>query len=447
MIKSLILPSTNLPFSRNLSWPAFKGVAQAVFWPDRWLAGLWLLTLGLLVVGMLTKIAFPLIAGIFGILSLHLSIPIQINNLSGRKSWLLLPGLKQLVLSLLGILLVLWLLIALLIILNSPNPKWIVLPYTALIFSLVMLPTIYARHMWPLLAQLVLLLGIISQDHIRTWLQDNGTTPWFGGVLVIATLLLWLFMSYRWLHPAQRERSKTKKTSVFALYGIEIPLLMRLTRRPASLSGTMLLGDGDSWLASMVRATWATWLAPASFLLIELLFADSGKPVSKLWTSHSFLVLLTLCPLFTLGAQQQKSTQRLGRSWLYFKGSRQSMYGAAERVFYQELTAYLVMTLVLALLLLPLHMILPLLCYATAATLLLCYLIFTLIGQAFWWSISANLLLLLALLLAMDFLWAMPQLIYLASLALVLPVYSLRRFSKAHWLKLDYSQLKPRQLL
>lgn len=447
MIKSLAIPSAKPTFSKSLSWPAFKAVAQAVFWPDRWLAGLWLLTLGLLLVGMLTKIAFPLIAGIFGILSLHLSIPIQINNLSGRKSWLLLPGFKQLILSLLGALLLLWVFVVFLMIWSSPNPKWIVLPYTALIFSLVMLPTIYVRHMWPLLVQVILLVIIVTRDDTRSWLQANSTTLWFSGVLILGTLLLWLVMNYRWLHPAQRARSETKKTSVFALYGIEIPLLMRLTRRAASLGGTMLLGDGDSWLASMVRAAWATWMAPVIFLLIDVLFTEPGQPASKLWTSHSFLVLLTLCPLFTLGAQQQKSTQRLGRSWLYFSDSRQRMYGAAERAFYQELVAYVAMTVVLALLLLPLPMILPLICYATAATLLLCYMIFALVGQAFWWSISANLLLLLALLLAMDFLWEMPQLIYLASLALVLPVYSLRRFGKSYWLRMDYSQLKPRQLL
>jgi hypothetical protein len=174
---------------------------------------------------------------------------------------------------------------------------------------------------------------------------------------------------------------------------------------------------------------------------------DDSQPQSHMWSEQTFLVLLTLCPLFTLSAQQQKSTQRLARCWLFTNGCRQTMYGFAERKFYRELAAYLMMTLILMLLLVPIPMILPLLCYGTSATLLLCYLIFTLAGRIYWWSMSANLVLLIGLLVAVDFLWKDPKLMYLTSLALVLPIYSLRRYGKAFWLKLDYAQLKPRQLL
>jgi hypothetical protein len=187
-------------------------------------------------------------------------------------------------------------------------------------------------------------------------------------------------------------------------------------------------------------------MTPAVFVLIDLLFSKPDKP-SDLWSEQFFMVLLTLCPLFTLAAQQQKPTQRLGRCWLYLNGDRSAMYGFVEKAFYQEFAAYLTMTFILMCLLVPATMILPLLCYAGSATLLLCYLIFALTGRHIGWSISANLLLLIVLIIAMDYLWASPDLIYLTSLGLLLPVYSLRRFTKNYWLRMDYSQLKPRQLV
>jgi hypothetical protein len=447
MIKSLSIPLVGRKLAGTLPWQPLLAVTQAVFWPSRWLGMAWVLAIGLFVTGMLIEEILPTITGIVGLLSLHLSIPIQINNLTSKKSWLLLPDFKPSVLTLLLILLVLWLLLITGINLNSESPRWFHLHYVAFLFSLVMLPTIYVRHLWPLLAEIVLLMVIVMQPDSRSWLVEHRSSGWFVGLVIMMTTLMWLWMKYRWLHAAQRIGGDVKRTSVFALYGIEIPWLMRLTRRPASLTGTLLLGDGDSWVASMVRATWATWLAPVTFWLLSILFGTPDKPSSKLWTEHVFLVLLTLCPLFTLCAQQQKSSQRLGRCWLFLGGARQSMYGFAERVFFQELAAYTAMTLCLMLLLLPYPMIVPLLCYGISATLLLCYLIFALAGQHFWWSISANMLLLLALLIAMDFLWAKPNFIYLASLALLLPVYPLRRYGKAYWLKLDYAQLKPRQLL
>ncbi|RVU40079.1 hypothetical protein EOE67_07445 [Rheinheimera riviphila] len=447
MTRSLSLPLASRWFAGTWSWQPLLAVTQAVFWPSRWLAMAWLLAIGLLLVGIVSNAGLPLISGIVGLLSLHLSIPIQINNLTSRKSWLLLPHFKSSLLILLLILLALWLLVITGMTLKAASPSWFHLPYVALLFSLVMLPTIYVRHLWPLLAEIVLLMVIVMRPDSRTWLVEHRSSAWFISLVIAMTVLMWLWMKYRWLHPARRVRDDAKRTSVFALYGIEIPWLLRLTRRPASLAGTMLLGDGDSWVASLVRATWATWLAPATFWLISILFGSPDKPSSRLWSEQTFLVLLTLCPLFTLSAQQQKLSQRLGRCWLVLGGCRQTMYGFAERVYFQELLAYLAMTLVLMLLLVPYPMIVPLLCYGISATLLLCYLIFALAGQHFWWSISANLLLLLALLVAIDFLWAMPQLIYLTSLALVLPVYSLRRYGKARWLNMDYSQLKPKQLL
>jgi len=434
-------------FGATLSSQPLLAMAQAVFWPGRWLAMAWLLAIGLCVFAAIGNTGLPLVFGVVGLFSLHLSIPIQINHLSRKKSWLLLPDFKPVVLTLLLVVLGLWLISLTILVWLKPAISWQLLPYSALTFSLVMLPTIYHRHMWPLLAELIVLLAVVTQPDLKVWLAENGTTLWFAGLIVATTLGMWLWMGYRWLHPAQRDRAAVKRTSLFALYGIEIPWLLRLTRQSTSLEGTLLLGDGDSWRASWVRALWATWLAPVIFLLIDILFTNPDKPATRLWTAQAFLVLLTLTPLFTLAAQQQKSTQRLGRCWLFLTGCRQSMYGFAERAFYQEFIAYLAMTLVLLLVLVPHPMILPLLGYGTSATLLLCYLIFALAGRTFWWSMSANLLLLIALMVAMDFLWASPNLIYLTSLALLLPVYSLRRYGKAYWLKLDYSQLKPRQLL
>ncbi len=447
MNTELSAPVASRFFSGSLSWQPLLAMAQAVFWPGRWLAMAWLLAIGLCVIGIFSTAGQPLVLGIAGLLSLHLVIPIQINNLSRKKSWLLLPDFKLLLLTLLLLMLALWLVALTILVWLKPAISWHLLPYSALTFSLVMIPTIYQRHMWPLLAELFILLAIVWQPNIKVWLAENGTTLWFVSVIVAFTVSMWLWMAYRWLNPTQRDSAEVNRTSLFALYGIEIPWLLRLTRQSTSLQGTLLLGDGDSWSASVVRALWATWLAPVIFLLIDIIFTNQGKPPTRLWTAQAFLVLLTLAPLFTLAAQQQKSTQRLGRCWLYLAGCRQSMYGFAERAFYQEFIAYLAMTLVLLLVLVPSPMILPLLCYGASATLLLCYLIFALAGRTFWWSVSANLLLLITLMVVMDFLWMSPNLIYLTSLALILPVYPLRRYGKAYWLKLDYSQLKPRQLL
>lgn len=446
MNQSLPIPRSQSTLPGKDSWQPFTAVAQALFWPDRKLASMWLITIGLLVIGLISQAGLPLFLGFFGLLGVHLSIPIQINHLTSRKSWLLLPGFKTLVMLLLAGLLLLWMLAIIILNLQWSEPNWILLPYTALAFSLIILPAIYVRHLWPLLAQLIFLVAIMTREEIAIWLKLHGTSFWFGAVLTGCTFMMWILMVYRWLHPAQQFRDQTERTSLFALYGIEIQWLMRLTRRPASLAGTQLLGDGDSWQASLVRASWATWMTPAVFVLIDLLFSKPDKP-SDLWSEQFFMVLLTLCPLFTLAVQQQKPTQRLGRCWLYLNGDRSAMYGFVEKAFYQEFAAYLTMAFILICLLVPATMILPLLCYAGSATVLLCYLIFALSGRHIGWSISTNLLLLIALILAMDVLWASPNLIYLTSLGLLLPVYSLRRFTKNYWLRMDYSQLKPRQLV
>ncbi len=432
---------------RWLAYQPLLGMAQAVFWPSRLFASAWLLTLGAGLIGILTKAGAPLIFALFGLVGVHLSIPIQISTLSRKKSWLLLPGFQPLVLHLLLLLLLLWLVIATLLLLQSPQPNWLALPYLAFGFSLVILPSIYVRHLWPLLLEMVIFIACLKNPAITAWLATHVAEPWLVSAVIASTLLMWGWMKLRWLHPAQRAVADAKRTSVFALSGLELPWLMRLTRQSASLEGSLLLGDGDSWHASVIRAAWATWLTPAVMLVIGLLFAGSKKSFQPLWLDQSFLVLLTLAPLFTLSVQQLKSTQRLGRCWLFLAAPRQAMYGFVERVFFKELAAYLAMTLSLMLVLVPYPMILPLLCYGASVTLLLSYLIFALVKQHYGWSIGANLLILLIMLVAMDFLWATPQLVYLSSLALVLPVYSLRRYGKASWLKLDYSQLKPRQLL
>jgi len=447
MTNTIALTGHSSGSSPKSRWVPLQAIAQTVLWPNRWLATAWLLSIGLYLIGLIMQAGLPLIVGVVMFLSLHLSIPIQINGLSHRKSWLLLPDFKPMVLSLLLILLGMWLVILSILVLLTPDLSWLLLPYGALTFSLVMLPTVYQRHMWPLLAELLLLVTLMVQPVSKAWLASHGSAAWFVWVMVAFTIGIWWWMAARWLHPAQRERTEVKRTSLFALYGIDIPWLLRLTRQSVSLPGTLLLGDGDRWSASVVRALWATWLAPAIFFLTDLIFSNSKEPTAKLWTEQTFLVLLTLAPLFTLAAQQQKSTQRLGRCWLFLAGDRQQMFGFAERLFYREFVAYLAMTLLLMLVLVPQPMILPLLCYGASASLLLCYLIFALAGRSFWWNVSANLSLLIALMVGMNSLWMSPQLIYLTSLAFLLPLYPLRRYGIGYWQQLDYSQLKPRQLI
>jgi len=431
----------------NLSLQQLLAVAQAVLWQNRWFALAWLFTLGLLLVGIMSKAGEPLFLGIVFLFSLHLAIPIEINNLSKKKSWLLLPNFQPLVLKLLLCMLLIWLAVITLLNVKSPTPNWLLLPYSALVFSLVMLPTIYVRHLWPLLAEIMLLIAIAANTGTKTWLREHGSAPWFIGLIIASTIGMWLWMKYRWLSPAQRVDNKVTRISFFALCGVEVQWLMRLTRRSTSLDGTLLLGDGDSWLASIVRAIWATWIAPLMYWTIHLLAGDTTKMTATLQEKPAFLALFVLGPLLTLGVIQLKSSQRLARCWLFLGGSRQSMYGFVERKFYQELLAYQAMTVVLMFLLLPLPLILPMLCYGSCATILLCYLVFALSGRTFWWSIVANILLLIALMVSIKFLWTAPDLIYLSSLALILPVYSLRRYGKARWLRLDYSQLKPKQLI
>lgn len=431
----------------SLPWQPLLAVAQAVLCPNRWLTLVWALALGLLLVGIFSNAGLPLISGFMLLLSLHLIIPIEINNLSRKKSWLLLPDFKSLVLKLLLLILMLWLVLITVINLMESTPNWLRLPYSALVYSLVMLPTIYVRHLWPLLAEIIMFIAVGSNAGVRSWIDEHGTAPWFTALVITSTIAMWVWMKYHWLNPTQRANSQVTRTSIYALSGLEMPWLLRLTRRTTSLEGTLLLGDGDSKLASLMRALYATWLAPAVYWFMDLIFGGDKKLPTLVLEKPMFVALFILGPLLSLGIMQLKSTQRLARCWLFLGGPRQAMYGFVERKFYQELAAYQVMTVILMFVLIPLPMLLPMLCYGTSATLLLCYLVFALSGRTSWWSIIATIVLLITLLVAMKFLWASPGLIYLTSLALLLPVYSLRRYGKANWLKLDYSQLKPRQLL
>lgn len=447
MNKILTLANPGGRFQASAAWQPLFAIAQAVLWPSRWLAMAWILTIGLLLVGILSSAGLPLISGIVLLISLHLVIPIEINNLTRKKSWLLLPDFQALVLKLLLFILLIWLAVITLLNFKSSTPNWLLLPYSALVFSLVMLPTIYVRHLWPLLAEIILLLAITANTSAKNWLLTTATAPWFIGLVIICTIAMWLWMKYRWLRPAQCADNTVNRISLFAICGVEVQWLLRLTRGSTSLEGTLLLGDGDRWHASVMRALYATWVAPVAYWATHFLFGSTENLPEISLEKPAFLALLTLGPLLTLGFFQLKSSQRLARCWLFLGGDRQSMYGFVERKFYQDLLAYQAMTVVLMFSLLPVPMILPMLCYGSCATILLCYLVFALSGRSFWWSISANVLLLIALMVAMKYLWTEPDLIYLSSLALILPVYSLRRYGKARWLRLDYSQLKPKQLL
>lgn len=446
MNDTLIAAQNSGRLMAKVRWQPLWAMAQAVLWPSRWLAMAWILTMALILLGLFSQSTKVLLfLGVVLLLSLHLIIPIEINNLSRKKSWLLLPDFKSLVLKLLLLILLLWLTAFTLLNLASTTPLWLVLPYGALVFSMVMLPTIYVRHLWPLLAEIILLIAIGANTSVKSWLGEHGTAPWFTSLIVASTIAMWVWMMYRWLHPAQRDNNKVTRLSFFALCGIELQWLLRLTRSSKSLAGTLLLGDGDSRLASMMRALFATWIAPAAYAFTDLVFGGDNTLQALMLEKPSFVALFTLGPLFTLAILQMKASQRLARCWLIIGGPRQTMYGFAERMFYQELFAYQAMTAILIVLLLPLPMILPMLCYGTCATIFLSYLVFALAGRTLWWSIAATLTLLVALLVVMKFLWSSPDLIYLTSLALVLPVYSLRRSGKARWQKLDYSQLKPKQ--
>ena len=102
MNDTLIAAQNSGRLTAKVRWQPLWAVAQAVLWPSRWLAMAWILTMTLILLGLFspsTKVL--LFLGVVLLLSLHLIIPIEINNLSRKKSWLLLPDFKSLVLKLL----------------------------------------------------------------------------------------------------------------------------------------------------------------------------------------------------------------------------------------------------------------------------------------------------------------------------------------------------------
>lgn len=448
MTRSQILPANHrlAPQQPALSrWQPLLMMAKAVYGAQLWLAVLWLLAAISWLTGLLLQSGLPLVLGCATLCALQLSVPIQLNQLSNRKSWLLLPNFKQLVLQLLLLKLLFWLATVSILLLFSTLPVLNILMLVATIYSLIVLPCLYVRHLWPLAVEFILLLIAMKQQHLLQqallWVDHQ---PLLLLVPLLALVLLWWAFARYWLNPQQQAKVQHVQISSYRLY-YTTNYLPSLSKKAVSLARSWLMADGDSWPAMLMRATTNVWFLPLTYFAIELLFNLTSD--HKLFPIDPFYQLMVLIlPMVTLYNTLLKTNLRSRTAWLLSPVSRAGMFGWIELAHWREFAAYLLVTLGTAMLLFPAWSLCWQFPVVFAFGVLNLYLSFLLAAVHPMVKTLTPILLTTAVYLSGRYTWEQPLHAAGLTLLLLLPVYPLRRYAKNYWATLDYTQLNPRQL-
>ena len=408
------------------AWFALLG---RLLWPSIVIKVVWGLLLLLLVATLLSPYPKAMVVPLACLMLLLFCIPLQFMALCRRGSWRLLPHFRrhsrqQLLLStvlfgcLAGILLGL-----------AEQSFMLGWQLGVLAFASLILPCLVLGHLRPLWfgsSLLILILATKLPQQLPLF-----SLPLLLTLLGLLNMLLLAWFALNWLTPDKRYQSSV---------GASTPWLamQRLTRRAGSLSGTLLLGQGDSWLSRSLRYLAYCWYLPAAMWLWNTLFGNNGLPEDLLLRAlYIFLPAVLLLEQLTL------MLKRVRRAWLQLPVSREQLYPLLEQQAAQHI---LLCTLILA----PLVLLLAPDLVAAACTLLLwssllaCSVLLNwrLIKQPLWQSGLVLVSLQFAGVILLLTHWTSSWLFLLSTAGLWLLAAALRRSVKVQLQQLDWGQLK-----
>lgn len=410
------------------AWFALLG---RLLWPSFVIKVVWGLLLLLLAVTLLSAQPKTVVVPLACLMLLLFCIPLQFMTLCRRGSWRLLPHFQrhsrqQLLLSavLFGCLAgaLLWL---------TEQSFILGLQLGVLAFAGLILPCLVLGHLRPLWfgsSLLILVLAAKLPQQLPLF-----SLPLFLTILGLVNILLLAWFALNWLTPDTGYRHRSAK-------GITSPwqVMQRLTRRAGSLPGTLLLGQGDSWVSRSVRYLAYCWYLPVIMWLWSSLFGNTP------FTENPFLrALYIFLPAVFLLEQLTLMLKRVRRAWLQLPLSRDQLYPMLERQAAQHI---LLCTLIVA----PLVLLVSPHYIAAACTLLLwpslvassVLVNWRLIQQPLWQSGLVLVSLQIAGVLLLITCWNQPQILLLLTAALWLSVAILRLSVKAQLQQLDWGQLK-----
>lgn len=387
---------------------ALLSLTGRLLWPSLPIKFLW----GILLIAIATSglagqpkiMVIPLVC----LMLLLFCIPLQFIPLSRNRSWLLLPHFRQHSRLLLLTLPLIMALLSGTAMQLVGKGFWLPMQLGLFATAVFILPCLLFGNILPFIFNSMLLALILAsnlQQHLPIFSQ-----PLLFGLLTLLNLSLLCSFAVLWLKPGRRlQRSAPTNYQNAGIW----QFLKRLTRKSATLHGSLLLGQGDSWRARSLRTLAFCWYLPGAMLLWLQLFSEKSLPEQSI-----ILALFVMFPTFLLVEQLSNMLKRVRRAWLTLPVSRRQLYQILEKQAFKEI---LLATLIISPLML---LVFPDL--ATAAAILLLwsslllfgmYLSWRLINQSLFWSGLVMVAFNISVITTLVFFWQQPLVILmLASL-------------------------------
>lgn len=407
----------------------FLVLADRLLWPSLPIKILWLILVTAVLFSAFVPQATLVILPLSCLLLLIFCIPLQFMQLRHKRSWLLLPYFKQ---QSRLLLLIVTLLVGILsgsLMLILGHSFWLAFQFGALAFAVLILPCLLFGNLRPLLFNSALLVVLFGSD-VLNWQPDVSPLMLAVVLAAINTLLLsWFCLN--WLKPgttkAVANDSQQSKN-----------WLRQFTRKPATLSGSLLLGQGDSWQARTLRSVAYCWYLPGFMLVWSIFFSSGSFP-----QQHFLRAMFIVFPGFLLIDHLSNMLRRVRRAWLQLAGTRQQLFCQLERQALKELLVTAIVITPLIIWLLPTAAALTMLLLVWPG-LMLCslYLSWRLINVSVFWSGSALITLNILTIAAVVVCWHQPYYLVIYALVLISLATILRQQVRQRFHLQDWARLK-----
>lgn len=407
---------------------AMLSLAGRLLWPSIPMKILWFLLIGACLLSLLSPEPKLVLLPLSCLSLLVFCIPLQFMQLRHKQSWLLLPYFKPHARILLLLVTLLVGMFGGSIMSFASQPFWLGVHLSILAFATLVLPCLVLGSLKPLIISCAVFI-LLMQSPLSLPAQPNLAL--FALLTVVNVALLSWFNLY-WLKTAKTKLPARPKT-----FNSFTSWLLQFTRKPATLAGTLLLGQGDSWQARFLRSLAYCWYLPAFMLFGSLFLGFSGMPEEPLLRS-----MFIIFPGFLLTGQLTNVLRRVRRAWLQLAVTRQQLFIMLEQLALKELMTAAIVIAPLIYGLLPAKTAVALVLFWPALMLFSLYLGWRLINVSMFWSGTAMASLTLLAVALLSLCWQHPGYLILAAAFLASSALSLRQQLKALCPTQDWAKLK-----
>jgi len=409
---------------------AFFSVARMLLWPSLLIKGLWLVLFAMSALFLMSSYPKILLVPLACLMLLVFCIPLQSMSLRFKSTWLLLPHFKQHSrIVLVGTALFFGLLSGCVFLLIQ-HPFGVGFNLGLLAFAALILPCLRYGHLWPLLLSSAILIVLASSKLLNTLLVTPITSAFIFLPLLNIALIAWFWT--RWLTPSQGFTAPQNTFCLDLRAG-----LFKMTRKPATLSGSLLLGQGDSLQARIIRNIAYCWYLPAFMLFWSVFFMQGVMP------EQPFLrALFIFFPGFILIEQLTHLYRRVRRAWLHLPVGRQQLFTLIARQAHTELSIATLIVSPLMFWLLPVKTAIAMLLLWPSLMLFCLYLSWRLITVSLLWTGSALITLQLLSILALIFWSQQPGYLVIIGAFFASAALWLKKYVRVHSYTQDWAQLK-----